>query len=45
LEPTGAVKSVFLKPVVALRKKPRRMTTKLRWAMTVPKGPQRNRSA
>src|ERR1035437_5374137 len=36
---------VSLKPVVALRKKPSRITTKLRWAMTVPKGPQRKRSA
>src|SRR5680860_766279 len=45
VEPTGTMSWVFLKPVAALRKKPSRMTTKLRWATTVPKGPQRNRSA
>src|SRR5665648_203923 len=45
VEPTGTMSWVSLKPVVALRKKPSRMTTKLMWATTVPKGPQRKRSA
>jgi hypothetical protein len=43
--PTGAMKDLSLKPVVALTTKPSMTRMRLRWATTVPNGPQRKRSA
>jgi hypothetical protein len=44
VEPMAIAKSVFRKPPAPMTA-PARMRMRLRWAMTVPNGPQRKRSA